>query len=241
MQLKALFDRPVGFRRDAVGGMGTGMCCLAARVKALGHGADCGARRRTDDVQGVDVWMRVPFEPPAGHLRALSGIDDVEQMSTLLDLSFGHHVSLLAANKSEIFAPDFDDPPAPATGPIAPAVADHTTTAEAPSNRSDKKDAATSSPSPLAGLRILVVDDSAPIRKVMQRNLKDAGAVVETAIDGQDAVKVVHDCVTAASSAARFDVIVTDIQVSGRLSLYLSSPFFTDIHKLTCHATHCNP
>ena len=44
VQLKALFDRPVGFRRDAVGGMGTGMCCLAARVKALGHGADCGAR-----------------------------------------------------------------------------------------------------------------------------------------------------------------------------------------------------
>ena len=59
IELKALYNRPVTFRREAVGGMGTGMCCLAARVKALG--GDCGARLRADSSPGTVVWFRVPW------------------------------------------------------------------------------------------------------------------------------------------------------------------------------------
>ncbi len=64
IELKALYSRPVTFRREAVGGMGTGMCCLAARVKALG--GDCGARLRADNLPGTVVWFRVPCEEAVG-------------------------------------------------------------------------------------------------------------------------------------------------------------------------------
>ena len=59
VELKALYNRPVIFKREAVGGMGTGMCCLAARVQALGGG--CGARLRADGAAGTVVWFRVPL------------------------------------------------------------------------------------------------------------------------------------------------------------------------------------
>ncbi len=62
IELKALYSRPVNFKREAVGGMGTGMCCLAARVKALG--GDCGARLRADNLPGTVVWFRTPFDEP---------------------------------------------------------------------------------------------------------------------------------------------------------------------------------
>ena len=59
--LQAFFMRPVTFKRESVGGMGLGMCCLAARVDALG--GTYGARVRTDHVAGTSVWFRIPFKP----------------------------------------------------------------------------------------------------------------------------------------------------------------------------------
>ena len=59
-ELQALFMRPVTFRREAVGGMGLGMCCLAARLTALG--GTYGARARSDSVPGTVVWFRIPLE-----------------------------------------------------------------------------------------------------------------------------------------------------------------------------------
>ena len=59
--LQAFFMRPVTFKRESVGGMGLGMCCLAARVDALG--GTYGARVRSDHVAGTSVWFRIPFKP----------------------------------------------------------------------------------------------------------------------------------------------------------------------------------
>ena len=64
VELQALYNRPVTFKREIVGGMGTGMCCLAARVQALG--GDCGARLRTDGAAGTVVWFRVPWKEGRG-------------------------------------------------------------------------------------------------------------------------------------------------------------------------------
>jgi len=214
--LKALFDRPVGFHRDAVGGMGTGMCCLAARAKALGQGADCGARRRTDNVPGTAVWIRVPFEAPVDP--GCDGSDHgVDRMTLFLNLGFGHRTRP-PRGEPEVFSPeDFDCPP------VAPPMV-NTAAATATAGRvpAEGPDGVTSSSAAvnLAGQRILVVDDSAPIRKVMQRNLTDAGAIVETAVDGQEAVQVVTAGVMAGADGARFNIIVTDIQVSGRAELF---------------------
>ena len=191
----------MGFRRDAVGGMGTGMCCLAARVKALG--GDCGARKRTDFVHGTDVWMRLPFDPPSG-----VGGDGMEGLSDFLDLGSGRLSAPPVSGQVEVFAPeDFGGPAA--DGPAAMSVG------ESPVDAPPRSDDMSSMPDakPLAGLRILVVDDSAPIRKVMQRSLIEAGAAVETAMDGDEAVAMVKAGVRAGTEAARYDLIVTDIQV----------------------------
>ena len=227
-QLKALFDRPVGFKRDTVGGMGTGMCCLAARVKALGPGAECGARRRTDEEDGTDVWFRLPFDPPPD----TGSHHSAEQTALFLNVGSGRHLAP-ASGVVEVFAPeDFNGPPvgappavddaAAVAAALAPAAAD----ASRPARRGGAAPAAAVPPrsddmssmpdaKPLAGLRILVVDDSAPIRKVMQRTLTGAGAAVETAIDGKEAVDMVTASVQAGAGAARYDIIVTDIQVGG--------------------------
>ena len=63
-QLKALFDRPIQFAREAVGGMGVGLFCMGERCKALG--GESGARLRLDNKSGVVVWFRIPLErcPP---------------------------------------------------------------------------------------------------------------------------------------------------------------------------------
>ena len=64
MQLKALFDRPIQFARENVGGMGVGLFCMGERCKALG--GDTGARLRLDNKSGTVVWFRIPLEkcPP---------------------------------------------------------------------------------------------------------------------------------------------------------------------------------
>ena len=67
----------------------------------------------------------------------------------------------------------------------------------------------TAPPSPLAGVSVLVVDDAPSIVKMVVRMLINAGATVESAKDGAEAVDIVNE------KKDRFDVVVTDIQVSG--------------------------
>lgn len=62
---------------------------------------------------------------------------------------------------------------------------------------------------PLAGLRILVVDDSATMRLALQRQLESLypSCLVEQAADGKDALRSL--------SAARCDLILCDLQMPG--------------------------
>jgi two-component system cell cycle sensor histidine kinase/response regulator CckA len=54
--------------------------------------------------------------------------------------------------------------------------------------------------------RILVVDDEEPVRKYVDRVLRDGGYETTVAVDGVDALKVVE-------SAGRFDLLVTDLMM----------------------------
>jgi CheY-like chemotaxis protein len=77
-QLQRLFEAPVLIEpnhrgRQNVGGMGLGMFCLSERVKALG--GECGARVRTDDKHGTEVWFKVPF-PPAPDTEFVLPVDE---------------------------------------------------------------------------------------------------------------------------------------------------------------------
>ena len=59
----------------------------------------------------------------------------------------------------------------------------------------------------LVNARILVVDDSDINRDVAERILTDEGAIVELAVDGQDAVNIIS------STAQRFDAVLMDVQM----------------------------
>jgi len=54
-------------------------------------------------------------------------------------------------------------------------------------------------------VRILIVDDEAPIRELCRRALKDTGAAVETASGTEEALALLH--------SGTFDIIITDIQM----------------------------
>ena len=59
---------------------------------------------------------------------------------------------------------------------------------------------------PRRPLRVLVVDDEEPVRKFVDRVLKDAGYETMTAVDGTDAIET-------ATKAEAFDILVTDVMM----------------------------
>jgi two-component system cell cycle sensor histidine kinase/response regulator CckA len=59
---------------------------------------------------------------------------------------------------------------------------------------------------PRRPLRVLVVDDEEPVRKFVDRVLKDAGYETMTAVDGTDAIET-------ATKADAFDILVTDVMM----------------------------
>ena len=61
---------------------------------------------------------------------------------------------------------------------------------------------------PRRPLRILVVDDEEPIRRFVERALRDAGYVTITASDGVEALAI-------AQKEGPFDLVVTDLMMPG--------------------------
>lgn len=61
--------------------------------------------------------------------------------------------------------------------------------------------------SPLAGVIVLVVDDHADLRRLLRTWLEDAGALVQEAADGIDALEAVR--------SQRPDLILCDLQMPG--------------------------
>jgi len=62
---------------------------------------------------------------------------------------------------------------------------------------------------PRRPLRILIVDDEEPIRRFVERVLRDAGHVTLTAADGVEALAMAH------KEDGAFDVVVTDLMMPG--------------------------
>src|SRR5579862_4778168 len=61
-------------------------------------------------------------------------------------------------------------------------------------------------PEPAKTVRILVVDDEEPVRKFVERVLREAGYEVSTAADGPEAI-------AAAAKMGVLDVLVTDVMM----------------------------
>jgi signal transduction histidine kinase len=188
--LQAFFMRPVMFRREAVGGMGLGMCCLAARVKALG--GTYGARVRSDHVPGTAVWFRIPFEPCKDGQKAARSTLCVHQPTSEVEHS--------SRTRRVSGAPDLL-----ARVPQAPG-----SVASATKSIADK---------PLNGLAILVVDDAPSIVKMVVRQLINAGATVESAKDGREGVEVIK-AATAAFDIVITDIQVCSCSLPSPFSYH---------------------
>lgn len=61
---------------------------------------------------------------------------------------------------------------------------------------------------PRRPLRILIVDDEEPVRRFVDRVLRDAGYVTLTAAGGVEAIEIAH-------KEEAFDVVVTDLMMPG--------------------------
>ena len=101
VQLKALFDRPIQFSRESVGGMGVGMYCLIQRCKALG--GDAGARLRPDNRSGTVVWFRFPYDPCTSSQRAVKS-----ELFTLRKTYLDTYAGALAAQSADVNDDDAD-------------------------------------------------------------------------------------------------------------------------------------
>jgi two-component system, chemotaxis family, chemotaxis protein CheV len=69
--------------------------------------------------------------------------------------------------------------------------------------------------------RVLVVDDSSFIRNAIASNLRAAGYLVEEAINGEDAWRIISDKLT--DDSFNFDAIITDIEMPRMDGLHLTS------------------
>jgi CheY-like chemotaxis protein len=184
-QLKAMFDRPIQFARENVGGMGVGLYCLSERVAVLG--GDCGARTRADRKSGTVVWFRVPFEPCVTGRKALKS----ELLAAKLVMSLKKIVTSpdkKGPNGSTGSRSDRDDEDLRGTpdGSLSPRGVGTEKVAE----NTPISDTVSVQTGPLIGLHILAVDDSAAILKMMVRMLSGAGAIVTSAKDGREAAQL---------------------------------------------------
>ena len=215
--LKALFDRPIQFVRERVGGMGMGLFCLAERVAALGGG--CGARLRSDRLPGTVVWFRIPFQPPPAGRRVVpstlmySHITNASRFPSVARAATGRAPTMtdetttcrgMKNSASDVFVGDWrlswiDGMPSTDTGAVPHRITSPSFLGSA--KTVTKEQAAL----PLTGVSVLCVDDSPSILKMIMRVLSNVGATVCSARDGREALQI--------TKVRSFDVVVTDIQM----------------------------
>ena len=208
------FDNPVQRNRTQMGGMGQGVYCLKQRVFALG--GDCGVSGRSDGKSGTIVWFSIPFtnSTPENLLVADNSVSNIAVSNAKMSGASAREDKILDINRSEIMG----------LGGLTPSVSamcHHEaldTSTSYPRNviiaslNSDVPQDLIRAPlhnnaNVLQDLRILVVDDSVPILKMMVKLLKQANAIVTESKNGQEALNKFIE------SEGDFDIVITDIQV----------------------------
>ncbi|RYH05453.1 response regulator [archaeon] len=163
-----LFD---AFKRAQkfAGGTGLGLFSLAKRIEALG--GSYGVRRRENGMQGSLFWFTIPYRPDeqfATLVRESSAFRDIETRRRDMQL-------ILEEVSSKV----------PVTLPLS-----QNASAVSPLNLSNLLSLSDSSSN--KGLKILIVDDSASIQKMMSMMLRRHGHVVDQAENGAIAVSLVN-------------------------------------------------
>jgi CheY-like chemotaxis protein len=172
------------------GGTGLGLYSLSKRLESLG--GNCGVEGRSDGASGSCFWISIPYRPDRSVSQPPKNCRFVRATSTVgvrSSRGVGRNDSdQLVSITSGYISHDGDS-------------ADEQSVREQTGSR-------------LHGLRILLVDDSALIRKTMSRSLVNEGYLVEVARQGAECLKVLEASRAAFKSGGYgFDVVLMDLQM----------------------------
>lgn len=188
--MAALFS-PFQQSQSLAGGTGLGLFSLAKRVEAL-HGK-CGVKRRRDGKQGSLFWFTLPYKP--------------DRFAVALK-------SAMVSKQNSIAKPASMDSNAGDRSLALTAAAVAATVRVGGESASAAGDCKPQEP---AGCRVLLVDDSPTISKMMSMLLRRQGFVVSTAENGAQALDLVQKALQAQSADREkvpvFDIILTDLQM----------------------------
>jgi CheY-like chemotaxis protein len=173
------------------GGTGLGLYSLSKRLESLG--GNCGVEGRSDGASGSCFWISIPYrpdrsvsQPPPNHRLVRTLVSPARVCSPRGDSR--NDVGQLASMMSGYISHDGEC--ADEQSVHEPIVNSH------------------------RGLRILLVDDSALIRKTTSRSLINEGYSVEVARQGAECLKMLEAArATCKSGGYGFDVVLMDMQM----------------------------
>ena len=233
--LEKFFNRPVQSNRTQMGGMGQGVYCLKQRVKALGD--DCGVYTRLDNRNGTVVWFSLPFSATStekmnlkkrlslkpsfhsiglintnrsrssSHVGMIDITRDDDSINKQVKPSLVSFATTDMDNSSNPFLISSNSYQYGGVENSKKTVRYGTIQHDVSIRNSEFSAVLSMKTTVLDGLRILVVDDSVPILKMLVKVLKQEKAIVEDAKNGKEAVDKFILC------RGNFDIVVTDIQV----------------------------
>jgi CheY-like chemotaxis protein len=190
ISFSSLLNIPQAQRRT--GGTGLGLYALSKRMEALG--GTCGVKDRSDGARGSCFWISIPFKPdelmdsqilriePGSIHRAPEKDASSTRIASMMTGFINQHSGEVTAAEDSAAAPIPTDIPTPISTPKLPS------------------------------LRILLVDDSALIRKATSRALIKEGHHVEMAQHGAECLKILE---ASQSNPCEydFDLILMDLQM----------------------------
>lgn len=168
------------------GGTGLGLFSLSKRVDALG--GSYGVRHRRDGLQGSIFWFAIPYRPDI-----ISAAMDSVAHNSDERLSVAKWMSVLCPMGSlRVRSPDISS-----SSQLQRSLASSSTILH-----SDTVDLSVST-----SLRILIVEDSLTMQKMMAMMLRRQGHVVDTAVNGAEAVRIIT------SLPNTYDIVLMDLQM----------------------------
>lgn len=174
------------------GGTGLGLYCLSKRVSALN--GTRGVSSRKNGMQGSLFWFAIPYHPPQHYLTTHSSDGPGNPPCPSEDRSPHESAIYTPKNSTNLFVPIPIHIPIPITIPVPIPV---------PIPQITNNQGAGGS------LRILVVDDSPSILKVLNRVLTNHNYVVDTAENGKVALQRMKDAV----ESQNLDIVLMDLQM----------------------------
>jgi CheY-like chemotaxis protein len=174
------------------GGTGLGLYSLSKRLESLG--GNCGVDIRSDGASGSCFWISIPYRPD----RSVSQSPLNRRLVRTLSLAgMRSPQQSVKHSKSE-----------PQLAMLSGFISHECDTS------ADEQLVHELQGSRLHGLRILLVDDSALIRKATSRSLVNEGYLVEVARQGAECLKVLEASRAACKSGGYgFDVVLMDLQM----------------------------